>query len=133
VGYALQNANSAAGRAQLQGPIAFIDGEDVSEHGDLFVLPAGCHVVTTVDKWMDDDQRAGIWVKLTPLTYAIDMAADHNYFIRFSGGSSNGLTANFSVDASETDSNRGHVRKLEPADSGDLDTCRYRHEQERHP
>ncbi|HWA72915.1 MAG TPA: hypothetical protein VG937_11290 [Polyangiaceae bacterium] len=128
-GYALQGAarDARASRALLQGPIAFVDGEDVSEHGDLFVLPVGCHVVTTVSKWADADDQAGVWVQLKPLTYAISMVPNHRYFVRFSGGSRNGLTADFSVDAGELDQNAKQVRKLEPSPSEEVAICRSEH------
>lgn len=110
--------------ARLKGPIASVDGEDVSTHGDLFVLPAGCHVVTTVSEWSDNDGQMGVTVHLRPSSYAMAMRPGHHYVVRFFAGTSNAVTASFSMSAVEEDANGDVVRKLEPASPAELAACR---------
>ena len=56
-GFALYPGPRAAADqvATIDGPIATIDGQDVSSHGSTFEVRAGCHVVTTKTDFVEHD------------------------------------------------------------------------------
>ena len=72
--------------ARLEGPIATVDGQDVSSKGGgmAFEILPGCHVVTLKRK-MGEGSGNGAWAAdLRPIAYAFRMRQGHRYSIETS-------------------------------------------------
>jgi hypothetical protein len=67
--------------ARLFGPIASVDGRDVSDLGRSFELLPGCHVVVTKKQMLEFDNAAAVSGQFPPMTYPFRMRAAHTYVI----------------------------------------------------
>jgi hypothetical protein len=67
--------------ARLFGPIASVDGRDVSGLGRSFELLPGCHVVVTQKQMLEFDNAASVSGQFPPRTYLFWMKAAHTYVI----------------------------------------------------
>jgi hypothetical protein len=67
--------------AHLYGPIATVDGRDVSEHGRSFDLLPGCHIVVTQKQMLDFDNAVSVSGQFPPMTFPFRMKAGHTYVI----------------------------------------------------
>ena len=83
--------------ARLNGPIATVDGVDVSRLGSAFQLLPGCHVVVVREK-LGEGSAGGAWSATIPRTvYAFQMVAGRSYDVNVhlqSGGSASVGNAN---------------------------------------
>jgi hypothetical protein len=116
--------------ARLSGPIAKVDGVDVSRLGGSFDLLPGCHVVELKRK-VGEGSVGGAWsADLGHVTYALRMRAGQSYEIniRLQAGNSasvgNATVGAASVEAVERDASGKTVANLLPArQATDIDAC----------
>ena len=124
-------ARSAAEVARLSGPIATVDGADVSSLGGTFTLLPGCHVVE-LQKRIGEGTASGAWsTELRHATYAFRMKAGSSYEIdiRLESGSNesvgNATVGQVRVEAVERDVNGKTVANILPVrKSADVEACR---------
>jgi len=83
--------------ATLVGDLAYVDGKDVSAHGNSFELLPGCHVVGPPEKWGKVDYSHSIWANIGKLNFAIPMKARHRYVVRIDVGMSNGAGSTLNI------------------------------------
>ena len=104
----------------LSGPIATVDGVDVSHQGALFSLLPGCHVVV-LQSQIGEGGVSGAWsVDIPRHVYAFRMTAGNSYVVnvRLLPGNHAVGTANVGgvkLTAVEQDSQGKQIGKIEPA------------------
>jgi hypothetical protein len=87
--------------ARLYGPVASVDGRDVSALGRSFELEPGCHVVVTLKEMLEFDNAASVSGQFPPMTYAFRMRAAHAYVIEHPTSTVGGNQAITWLDAHE--------------------------------
>ncbi len=115
--------------ARLAGPIAKVDGLDVSELGGVFALLPGCHVVEVRQK-IGEGGVSGAWsTELRQTTYAFRMKAGSSYEIDVHLEPGNNSVGNANVgrawvEAIERDARGQVVASILPARRpADLEAC----------
>jgi hypothetical protein len=118
--------------ARLAGPIAKVDGVDVSELGPIFALLPGCHIVELRPK-IGEGSANGAWsADIGRVVYALPMKAGRLYVIDAelkAGGSSNSVgnasVGGVRVRAVEEDGEGNVVAKFSKAKTkADIERCR---------
>jgi hypothetical protein len=113
--------------ASLYGPIATVDGQDVSSQGDAFELRVGCHVVTTKTQYLEHDLalNTGATLGAEPtLTFAIQMRPGFSYAFEHRTQDIDGVTGRGWMTARELD-RAGKARGLQPTqDAATIAACR---------
>jgi hypothetical protein len=118
--------------ARLSGPIAKVDGVDVSDKGALFALLPGCHIVE-LRKKIGEGSGNGAWTEeIGRVVYAIPMKAGHVYVIdaELKAGGSTSSVGNSGIGdvklrAVEQDAEGNVVAKLSKARTkADTQKCR---------
>jgi hypothetical protein len=118
--------------ARLGGPIAKVDGVDVSELGPLFALLPGCHIVELRSK-IGEGTASGAWTEdIGRVVYAFQMKAGHMYVIDAelkAGGSASSVgnagIGGIKLRAVEQDADGNVVAKLSKARTrADIQKCR---------
>lgn len=123
-------ARSAAELARLSGPIAKVDGADVSSLGGTFALLPGCHVVELRRK-IGEGTVSGAWsADLRQTIYAFRMKAGQSYEIDIqlqSGNNAsvgNATVGSVSVQAVERDASGKTVAIIPPVrKNADIEAC----------
>jgi hypothetical protein len=110
--------------ATLYGPIASVDGKDVSGKGRTFELLPGCHLVQLL-RQVGDSSNTGSWsAHLPPYLFAIWMRPGRAYVISYQVQSNGGPTGTIYFDAEERDRS-GTVRRFGPArGQEDVERCK---------
>jgi hypothetical protein len=116
--------------ATLTGPVARVDGADVSRLGSSFALLPGCHVVE-LQKKIGEGSTGGAWsAELGHMVYALQMKAGYSYEIAAqlqagNGGVGNGTVSGAKLTAVERDA-RGRVQgTVAPVrNDADVQACR---------
>jgi hypothetical protein len=115
--------------AVLSGPVAKVDGVDVSEQGAVFTLLPGCHVVTLQSR-IGEGGVSGAWsADVRKQVYAFRMKAGNSYVIevRLLPGNHSVGTANVGsvkILAIEQDSGGKKLASLAPARGrADVEAC----------
>jgi hypothetical protein len=117
--------------AKLSGPIAKVDGVDVSHLGSLFALLPGCHIVELPTQ-LGEGTGSGAWsASIGHVSYAFAMKAGRLYVIdtELQSGSSasvgNASVGGVKVTAAERDADGKLIAKLSPIHKkGDVESCR---------
>jgi len=117
--------------ANLSGPVAKVDGVNVSHMGSLFALLPGCHIVELPTQ-IGEGTTSGAWSEnIGHVSYALAMKAGHLYAINteLKPGSSvsvgNAAVGGVKVTATERDSDGKVIAKLSPIHTkGDIESCR---------
>jgi hypothetical protein len=116
-------ARAPAELATLQGPIARVDGAEVSPHGKTFTLLPGCHVVA-LQNAIGAGGEGGAWsAHLPPMTYAFRMKAAHSYVIEVLMQDSSGPVGSLEIKAVDRGPS-GSARQVPLENSADIETCR---------
>jgi hypothetical protein len=97
--------------ATLLGPIATVDGNDVSKKGTSFELRPGCHVVVNRSEFLDHDVALnnGAWQGRMPVwTFAFQMKSGYTYAVEqkveaTTGGMGRGVVTARAVDGAGND------------------------------
>jgi hypothetical protein len=121
----------AAEVAKLSGPIAKVDGVDVSHRGSLFALLPGCHIVELPTQ-LGEGTSNGAWsVNIGHVSYALAMKAGRLYAIdtELQPGSSastgNASVGGVKVTATERDVDGKAIAKLSRVhNKRDIESCR---------
>jgi hypothetical protein len=115
--------------AMLSGPVAKVDGVDVSEQGAVFALLPGCHVVTLQSR-IGEGGVSGAWsADVRKQVYAFRMKAGNSYSIdvRLLPGNHSVGTANVGsvkILAIEQDGRGKKIGTLAPARGrADIEAC----------
>jgi hypothetical protein len=112
--------------ARLFGPIAAVDGQDVSRLGKSFALAPGCHVVQPVSKVAQVDTTGpNAYVASVPpnVVYAFQMRAGHSYEVEVRMQENPAQTSVVaSVQAWERD-DQGRATPVAPASAAEMDAC----------
>jgi hypothetical protein len=124
------DARPAAEVATLSGPIAKVDGVDVSHVGSLFALLPGCHIVELPTQ-LGGGTSSGAWsVSIGHVSYAFAMKAGHLYAIdtELQPGSSasmgNASVGGVKVTATEREADGKVITKLAKIRSkADIQSC----------
>jgi hypothetical protein len=124
------DARPAAEVAKLSGPIAKVDGVDVSHAGSLFALLPGCHIVELPTR-IGEGTASGAWsVKLGHVSYAFAMKAGRLYVIDTellpgnSASVGNAAVGGVKVTATERDADGKVIAKLSRIHSkSDIESC----------
>jgi hypothetical protein len=99
----------------LNGPVAAVDGVDVSRLGTLFTLLPGCHVVEMKDN-IGEGSVSGAWsATLEPRAYAFRMQPGHSYGIEIRLQTTGSAIGWVKIDAVERDGSGvvlGHIAPL---------------------
>ena len=75
-------ARADGGAANLYGPIARVDGADVSGKGQAFEVRPACHLVTlSRDFGQFDAVTGGVSAKLAEQTFALEMRDGYSYMV----------------------------------------------------
>jgi hypothetical protein len=117
--------------AKLSGPLAKVDGVDVSHLGTLFALLPGCHIVELPTQ-LGEGTSSGAWsVNIGHVSYAMVMKAGRLYAIdtELEPGSSastgNASVGGVKVTATERDADGKVLAKLPRIQTkGDIASCR---------
>ena len=113
--------------ARLEGPIAKIDGQDVSRQGGLFDLLPGCHVVeldTQTPPPSAHSSRIRWWGPYPVVTYALRMKPGADYRIHREAYSEVRPVGGPMVSAQEREAS-GAITDLAPASSDtDVNACK---------
>jgi hypothetical protein len=113
--------------ARLSGPIAAVDGQDVSKYGRSFALLPGCHVVQLAAKTGETSSSGGggYVTNLPSAVYAFRMRAEHVYEIdvRFDG-QGGPTVGQVTVRAWDRDANGGAV-EVAAAAGAEIDDCQH--------
>jgi hypothetical protein len=120
----------AAEVAKLSGPIAKVDGVDVSHMGSLFALLPGCHIVELPTQ-LGEGTTSGAWsVNIGHVSYALAMKAGHFYVINTellpgsSASTGNASVGGVKVTAAERDADGKVIAKLAKVRSkADIESC----------
>jgi hypothetical protein len=115
----------------LSGPVAKVDGVDVSRLGSMFALLPGCHIVELKSK-IGEGTSGGAWSEeIGHVVYAFQMKAGHLYAIdtevRPGGADSvgNASVGGIKLRAVEQDANGKVLAKLSRVRSNaDIERCR---------
>ena len=111
--------------AQVDGYVRYVDGADVSPHGESFEVLPGCHIVGTPSTWGDatTNNTAAVIVPTGKVTFALPMKAGYRYTVKVELGATSGPTGTSVIKAYESDGH-GTTRTFGPA-SGTVDptTC----------
>jgi hypothetical protein len=113
--------------ARLFGPIAAVDGQDVSRLGKSFALAPGCHIVRLVDKVgaINTNNSGGYVATLGGATFALKMKAGFSYDIDVQMGQTAGPTGTLTVQAWERAADGSGATAIAPArQDSDVDDCR---------
>lgn len=68
--------------ARLHGYVEEVDGDNVTEHGNLYELLPGCHVIGTPRTWGGAGVDASATAETGHLRFVIKMRAGHDYEVR---------------------------------------------------
>jgi hypothetical protein len=117
--------------AKLSGPIAKVDGVDVSHLGSLFALLPGCHIVELPTQ-LGEGTSSGAWsANIGHVSFAFAMKAGRLYVIDTElqpGGSAsmgNAGVGGVKVTAVERDADGKAIAKLSRVhNKGDIESCR---------
>lgn len=117
--------------AKLSGPVAKVDGMDVSHLGSLFALLPGCHVVE-LPTTLGQGTSTGAWsATIGHVSYAFAMKPGHLYVIEThtlpgnAASVGNAVVGGVKVTAVERDSDGNLVAKLAQVRSrADVEKCR---------
>jgi hypothetical protein len=117
--------------AVLTGPVATVDGADVSSQGTSFALLPGCHIVALKRK-IGEGNMIGAWsADLRPTVYAFRMEAGRSFEIdihlQHSGNDSvdNATVGVAKIDAVERDARGTALRSIAPVRSdAEVEACR---------
>jgi hypothetical protein len=115
----------AAGEvATLHGPIATVDGQDVSAKGTDFALLPGCHLVVLLERVGEASSAGtGAWsANLPHMLYAFRMRAGYSYVIDYQTDFGSGTTGRLLITAREQDP-QGGTSTVAPAEPSDLEDC----------
>jgi hypothetical protein len=111
--------------AMLNGPVAAVDGVDVSRLGTLFSLLPGCHVVEMQEN-IGEGSVSGAWsATLAPRAYAFRMQPGRSYGIEIRRQTTGSIIGWLKIDAVERDGSGavlGHVAPLRS--DAELQACR---------
>jgi hypothetical protein len=113
--------------ARLFGPIAAIDGEDVSRKGKSFALLPGCHIVRLVDKVgaINTSSSGGYVGTIGGVIFALRMKASFAYEIEVGFFDTTGPTGQLTIRAWERAADGSRSTPIAPAQSeADIDDCR---------
>jgi hypothetical protein len=125
--YAVEGRRADLGEvARLDGYVRYVDGQDVSDHGDSFELLPGCHVIGTPSTWGKSNEPASGAVLITTgkLTFALPMKAGHHYSVDLEVPFATGPSAPVSIKARERDLSGRITRIFERATSErDIHSC----------
>ena len=119
----------AAEVARLDGPVAEVDGVDVSRLGTTFALLPGCHVVVLQSK-VGEGGVGGAWsADLGTVVYVFRMQAEHSYDITLhtrpgAGGVGNANVGGVEVKAFERDARGKVLATLKPVhQESEIEAC----------
>jgi hypothetical protein len=112
--------------ARLFGPIAAVDGQDVSRLGKSFALLPGCHIVRLADKVGEiSTSNGGGFVGSTGAIFALRMKASHAYEIEIQLQQMTGPVGQMTIRAWERSADGTTNSPIGPAtSSADIDDCR---------
>ena len=113
--------------ARLFGPIAAVDGQDVSRLGKSFSVLPGCHIVRLVDKvGAINTSSSGGYVGTTGgVVFALRMKASFAYEIEVGFFDTTGPTGQLTIRAWERAADGSSATPIGPARSdADTDDCR---------
>jgi len=111
--------------ARLFGPIAAIDGKDVSQLGKSFSLLPGCHIVRLLDKVGEISQAGGYVGNIGTAIFAIWMKADHVYEVEVQMRNATGPVGRLTIQTWERAADGSGARSIAPARTDkDFDDCR---------
>jgi hypothetical protein len=113
--------------ARLSGPIAAVDGQDVSRLGKSFALAPGCHIVRLVDKVgaINSSNSGGYVATIGGVIFALRMKASFSYEIEIQMRETSGPTGTLTIQAWERAADGSSVAPLAPArQDSDIDDCR---------
>ena len=113
--------------ARLFGPIAAIDGEDVSRKGKSFALLPGCHIVRLLDKVgaINTSSSGGYVGIIGGVIFALRMKASFAYEIEVGFFDTTGPTGELTIRAWERAADGSSSTPIAPAQSeADIDECR---------
>ena len=107
--------------ARLFGPIAAVDGQDVSRLGKSFSVLPGCHIVQLLNKvGQINTSNSGGYVGITGgATFALRMRANFTYEIEVQVESVTGPVGQLTIQAWERPADGSSATPLAPARSGD--------------
>lgn len=115
--------------AHLQGPVAKVDGIDVSVFGSSFALLPGCHVVLLQAR-IGEGSEQGAWsADLQHVVYAFRMKAGNNYNIevllqRGNTSVGNSTVGDVKINAVERDAHGKKLGLIAPVRSqAEIDAC----------
>ena len=105
--------------ARLFGPIAAIDGEDVSRRGKSFALLPGCHIVRLVDKVgaINTSSSGGYVGTIGGVIFALRMKASFAYEIEVGFFDTTGPTGQLTIRAWERAADGSSATPIAPARS----------------
>ena len=109
------------------GPIAAVDGQDVSHLGKSFSLLPGCHIVRLADKVgeMNSNHAGGYVGTIGTAIFAIWMKADHVYEVEVQVGNATGPVGRLTIQTWERAADGSGARPIAPARTDkDFDDCR---------
>jgi hypothetical protein len=111
--------------ARLVGPIATVDGQDVSKLGKAFALLPGCHVAKLAAKTgqINTVGSGGYVANLPPAIYPFRMQAGHTYEIEVVLDSTTGPIGQMTIRAWDRDGLGGSSEVSPAATSADIDDC----------
>jgi hypothetical protein len=108
----------------LNGYVAEVDGEDVSDETGSFELLPGCHVVRTPAEWAVHDAESVMMAETGVVPFALSMKGGHSYDIKVKTSGPTAPVGTFVVEAVETDPAGNPARTFAPAPTqDDLDAC----------
>jgi hypothetical protein len=112
--------------AQLEGYVRYVDGANVSPHGESFEVQPGCHIVGTPSTWGDATMgnTAAVIVTTGKVTFALPMKPGYRYTVRVELGPSSGRNGTAAIEAYESDGRGTTTRTFGPT-NGTVDpaTC----------
>ena len=111
--------------ARLFGPIAAIDGKDVSHLGKSFSLLPGCHIVKLAPKTgqINAVGSGGYVASLPPALYAFRMRPTHTYEIEVVLDSTTGPVGPITIRAWDRDANGGALEQSPVTSTVEIDDC----------
>ena len=112
--------------ATLHGPIATVDGQQVTGKGKTFALLPGCHIVTLQRNVGAADSNAnGAWAgTLPPLAVAFRMRPSYKYLVSVRFEETSGPYGQMHIDARERDPQGQTSAVPWIRSSADVDECR---------
>ena len=113
--------------ARLFGPIAAVDGQDVSRLGKSFALVPGCHIVRLVEKVgaINTSAATGFVGMTGGVVFALKMRANFAYEVEVQMRETAGPTGTLLIQAWERAADGSSATPIPPARSeADIDACR---------